>query len=210
MPEPTVRVRMKESALRRHRCALRIRCRVACALILATTLDEDSMNQTANNPQQISAVLPSSVPRVAVISSCWHEEIVEKGTAAIRAELVRSGIPSGQVREFKVPGAFEIPLHVQKLARSGQYDAIIACALVVNGGIYRHEFVAGAVIDGLMRVQLDTGTPVFSVVLTPRDFHEHDEHRSFFSEHFVKKGTEGARACIQTVASLGQPAFEKS
>jgi 6,7-dimethyl-8-ribityllumazine synthase len=78
----------------------------------------------------------------------------------------------------------------------------VACALVVNGGIYRHEFVTSAVIDGLMRVQLDTDVPVFSAVLTPRDFHEHEEHRQFLSEHFVKKGTEVARACLETLATL--------
>ncbi len=75
----------------------------------------------------------------------------------------------------------------------------MACGLVVNGGIYRHEFVTTAVIDGLMRVQLDTGVPVFSAVLTPRDFHESQEHHDFFHQHFVKKGAELARACAATV-----------
>jgi len=74
--------------------------------------------------------------------------------------------------------------------------------LVVNGGVYRHEIVAAAVIDGLMRVQLDCDVPVFSAVLTPRDFHEHDDHHRFFREHFVKKGTEVARACLETLTSL--------
>ncbi len=89
-----------------------------------------------------------------------------------------------------------------RLARTRRYDAIIACGLVVNGGIYRHEFVAAAVIDGLMRVQLDTDVPVFSAVLTPRNFHEHEEHRAFFKAHFVKKGIEVAQACLNTLESL--------
>ena len=101
-----------------------------------------------------------------------------------------------------MPGAFEIPLHAKRLALSAQYDAIIACALVVDGGIYRHEFVAAAVIDGLMRVQLDTNVPVFSAVLTPHHFHEHEEHRQIFINHFVKKGREVAQACLQTLAGL--------
>jgi 6,7-dimethyl-8-ribityllumazine synthase len=46
-----------------------------------------------------------------------------------------------------------------------------------------------------MRVQLDTDVPVFSVVLTPHHFHEHDEHLTYFGEHFVKKGAEAAVAC---------------
>ena len=101
-----------------------------------------------------------------------------------------------------MPGAFEIPLHLQRLARSGQYDALIACGLVVNSGIYRHEFVASAVIDALMRIQLDTGVPVFSVVLTPRDFHSHEEHQNFFRTHFITKGQEAAQACLATLDSL--------
>jgi 6,7-dimethyl-8-ribityllumazine synthase len=83
----------------------------------------------------------------------------------------------------------------------------VACALVVDGGIYRHEFVASAVIDGLMRVQLDTGVPVISAVLTPKDFHDHADHQRFFAEHFVIKGTEAAQACLQVApASATLPA----
>lgn len=141
-------------------------------------------------------------PRVAVIASTWHRDIVSSGTVAIRAELERNRWSPGQIEDYEVPGAFEIPLHVQRLARTGRYDAIIACGLVVNGGIYRHEFVAAAVIDGLMRVQIETDTPVLSVVLTPRDFHEHEDHQRFFRAHFERKGTEAARACLETLASL--------
>jgi 6,7-dimethyl-8-ribityllumazine synthase len=138
--------------------------------------------------------------RVAVICSSWHQDIVHKSRDALLAEFERSGVPPGRVDLFDVPGAFEIPLCAKKLARSRRYDAIVACGLVVNGGIYRHEFVSSAVIDALMRVQIDTEVPVLSAVLTPRDFHEHEDHVRFFSEHFVKKGTEVARACLETVA----------
>jgi len=140
-------------------------------------------------------------PRIAVVSASWHDEIVAQARGAVLSALKGGGIPSASIEAFDVPGAFEIPLQASKLAQSGRYDAIIACALVVNGGIYRHEFVAAAVIDGLMHVQLDSGVPVLSAVLTPRDFHEHDDHRRFFSEHFVKKGTEVAQACLQTIAN---------
>jgi 6,7-dimethyl-8-ribityllumazine synthase len=139
---------------------------------------------------------------VAVIASAWHRDIVASATEAIRAEFARCRIPIENTTYIEVPGAFEIPLHAKRLAQSGSFDAIIACGLVVNGGVYRHEFVAAAVIDGLMRVQLDCDVPVFSAVLTPRDFHEHDDHHRFFREHFVKKGTEVARACLETLASL--------
>lgn len=162
------------------------------------------MNQTIQTLPTASQVPPAPARprRVAVIAAAWHRDIVSSGTRAIRAEFERSRWRPEQIDDYEVPGAFEIPLHAQRLARTGRYDAIIACGLVVNGGIYRHEFVATAVIDGLMRVQLETDTPVLSVVLTPRDFHEHEEHQRFFREHFVKKGVEAARACLQTLASL--------
>jgi 6,7-dimethyl-8-ribityllumazine synthase len=53
------------------------------------------------------------------------------------------------------------------LAATGRYAAVVAAAFVVDGGIYRHEFVAQAVVDGLMRAGMDTGVPVLSVSLTP-------------------------------------------
>jgi 6,7-dimethyl-8-ribityllumazine synthase len=181
---------------------------LACALILATLLTRTSMNQTSPTLAALQGG-PSATgraTRVAVVSASWHRDIVQQANTAIRARMRSDpeGAPRAGVEldEFEVPGAFEIPLHAQRLARSGRYDAIIACGLVVNGGIYRHEFVAAAVIDGLMRVQLDTGTPVFTAVLTPRDFHAHEEHHAFFAAHFVKKGAEVASACLQTLASL--------
>lgn len=140
--------------------------------------------------------------RFAFLQSCWHRDIVDQARDAFLAEVVRCGVPRTQVDLFEVPGAFEIPLHAKLLAKSGQYAAIVACGFVVDGGIYRHEFVASAVIDALMSVQLEVGMPVISAVLTPQQFHEHAEHRSFFSEHFRIKGREAAAACLQTTASL--------
>lgn len=137
---------------------------------------------------------PTSKARLTFISAAWHTAIVVRARDAFLAEAAWLGQSAKTIDLYEVPGAFEILLHAQKLALSGRYDAIVGCALVVDGGIYRHEFVAHAVIDGLMRVQLDTGVPVISAVLTPKDFHKHAEHLKFFSEHFVKKGIEAARA----------------
>lgn len=140
--------------------------------------------------------------RVAFIRATWHSSIVGKAYEGFTAEYAGLGFDPAAVDVFEVPGAFEIPLHAKRLAHSGGYSAIVAAALVVDGGIYRHDFVASAVIDGLMRVQLDTDVPVFSVVLTPHHFHEHSEHVTFFTEHFVTKGAEAARALATTLSSL--------
>ena len=81
-----------------------------------------------------------------------------------------------------------------------RFAAIIATAFVVDGGIYRHDFVAGTVLDAMVRVQLDTGVPVLSAVLTPHHFQESDAHIRFFKDHFVIKGKEMANACQQILS----------
>ncbi|HEY1128363.1 MAG TPA: 6,7-dimethyl-8-ribityllumazine synthase [Roseateles sp.] len=155
------------------------------------------MNQPLNPTFNLSRV-----PRVAILAASWHKDIVGVAVSAIRHEFDRCRIPVEQITIIDVPGAFEIPLHAKRLARTGRFDAIIACGLVVDGGIYRHDFVAQAVIQALMDVQLETDVPVFSAVLTPHHFHEHGEHKRFFAEHFSTKGQEVARACLATIASL--------
>jgi 6,7-dimethyl-8-ribityllumazine synthase len=144
----------------------------------------------------------STTGRVAFIEACWHKDIVDECRRAFLGGMAEAGFAVGAVDLFEVPGSFEIPLLAQRLARSGRYLAVVAAGFVVDGGIYRHEFVADAVISGLMRVQLDTGVPVISAVLTPQRFHEHDEHRRFFREHFLVKGAEAAAACVRTIENM--------
>ena len=138
--------------------------------------------------------------KVAFVQACWHRDIVDQLRDSFSAEFTK--LSDREIDFYEVPGAFEIPLHAKALAATDQYAAVIAAGLVVDGGIYRHDFVATAVIDGLMRAQLDTGMPVFSAVLTPHHFHDGAEHQEFFRNHFVVKGKEVAQACAQTLDSL--------
>ena len=135
--------------------------------------------------------------RIALVAARWHAEIVDKAVTACRTGLAKHGFTDVDVIE--VPGAFEIPLRIKRLAASGRYAGLAGCALVIDGGIYRHEFVAATVVDALMRVQLDTDVPVFSAVLTPHHFHDHEEHREYFTRHFEVKGTELASAIATTL-----------
>lgn len=137
----------------------------------------------------------STQKRIAVVRARWHANIVDKAVQSFADEWTAIGRSSSDIEVIDVPGALEIPLHAQSLIATGQYDAVVACAFVVDGGIYRHDFVAATVLDGMMRVQLDTGTPVLSVVLTPHHFQETDVHVGFFEQHFVTKGKEAAAAC---------------
>lgn len=139
----------------------------------------------------------TTAPRIAFVRARWHASIVDRAYDGFVDEIGTGG----NVDVYDVPGALEIPLHGKTLAMAGQHDAIIGCALVVDGGIYRHEFVAAAVLDGLMSVQLSTDVPVFSLVLTPQAFHGTEEHHRFFAGHFIGKGREAAQACLSTLAA---------
>jgi 6,7-dimethyl-8-ribityllumazine synthase len=145
---------------------------------------------------------PSFPSRIAFIQAGWHRDIVDQCRIAFVEELERAGHAASDCDFFEVAGAFEIPLHAKLLAKSGKYAAVVGAALVVDGGIYRHEFVAQAVVSGLMQVQLETETPVLSAVLTPHQFHGSPEHVQFFHEHFLVKGQEAARACIDTMQKI--------
>src|ERR1700748_711953 len=140
--------------------------------------------------------------RVAFVQSQWHREVVMECQTAFLAEAEARHIPRSAIDVFEVPGSFEIPLHAQILAKTRRYTAIVAAGLVVDGGIYRHEFVADTVIKALMDVQLRTEVPVFSAVLTPQQFHETEVHYEFFRKHFAIKGIEVAEACANTLHSL--------
>jgi 6,7-dimethyl-8-ribityllumazine synthase len=138
--------------------------------------------------------------RVAFIKARWHADIVDQALKGFEDDMAGSG-RAVDIVPYDVPGAFEMPLLAKKLGESGRFDAIVAAALVVDGGIYRHDFVAQAVVSGLMQAQLATGVPTFSVSLTPHNFQPNDEHHGFFHAHFVKKGAEAARA-VRTMADL--------
>lgn len=133
--------------------------------------------------------------RLAFIKARWHAEIVDRAHDGFETRM-HDLAPAARIDSFEAPGAFEMPLLAQRLALTGRYQAIAAAALVVDGGIYRHDFVAQAVVSGLMEVQLKTGVPVLSISLTPHNFQPSEEHRSFFGQHFVRKGREAAEAAI--------------
>ena len=168
------------------------------------------MNQMLQDPQNSQTTDPpvrshprfAKPQRIAFVQSCWHREVVMECQIAFLTEAEARHIPRAAIDIFEVPGSFEIPLHAQILAKTRRYTAIVSAGLVVDGGIYRHEFVADTVIKALMDVQLRTEVPVFSAVLTPQQFHESAAHFEFFRKHFAIKGIEVAEACANTLLSL--------
>jgi 6,7-dimethyl-8-ribityllumazine synthase len=142
--------------------------------------------------------------RVAFIQAQWHKDLLEGALQGFLRRMDEAGVPREAIDVFEVPGAFEIPLLARRLAARGNHAAVIGSALVVDGGIYRHDFVAQTVVDALMRVQLETDTPVFSMVLTPHNFRADEPIRAFFAQHLIAKGEEVADACVRTVSCLAR------
>jgi 6,7-dimethyl-8-ribityllumazine synthase len=137
--------------------------------------------------------------RIAVIQARWHAAIVDECSKSFAAEIARLTNGAVEVETIDVPGAFEIPLLARKLAETGRYGAVLGAAFVVDGGIYRHDFVAGTVVGALMDAQMATGVPMLSAVLTPHNFQETPAHEAFFREHFKVKGREAAEACASVL-----------
>lgn len=142
--------------------------------------------------------------RVAFVSAEWHKELVDIAVNSCRLELRKIGFEGkNNISQFTVPGSLEIPLAAKRLIQTGKFDAVIGFGLVVDGGIYRHEFVAQAVLDGIMKVALETNTPVLSVVLTPQKFDENNhEDVKFFQEHMIIKGKEAASSLSKIMSEL--------
>ncbi len=148
----------------------------------------------------ISKLCLSKNKKIAFIQANWHQEIVSQSRIAFIKHLTaNTDIESEEIDIFDVPGSLEIPLLCQRLAQSNKYEVIIAAGLIVDGGIYRHEFVAATVLDAMMQVQLTTDVPILSIVLTPKEFDESEERIEYFYNHFSTKGREAANACMQVI-----------
>ena len=137
---------------------------------------------------------------IAFIKARWHADIVDQALKGFEADMAAAG-RKVTIATYDGPGAFEMPLLAKKLGESGRFHAVVAAALVVDSGIYRHEFVAQAVVTGLMDAQMATSVPTFSVSLTPHKFHDSAIHHDFFFDHFLKKGAEAAHA-VRLIADL--------
>lgn len=139
--------------------------------------------------------------KIAVLSASWNKEIVQAAEDSFKSEIA-SKSPDAQIDVFKVPGSLEIPLAGKRALENG-YDIAVGIGFVVDGGIYRHEFVGHSVVQSILDVQLQTNKPFLSVVLTPQAYCEHlNIYTEMYAKHMDTKGKEAANACIGTINAL--------
>ena len=110
--------------------------------------------------------LTSPSGRFAVIAAKFNAEIVDKMLAGAKDGLLQNGVPNAATDVIRVPGAFEIPLVAQQLARSGKYVAVICLGAVIKGDTDHYEYVCRAATDGIAQTALSSGIPVIFGVLT--------------------------------------------
>src|ERR1700742_4713095 len=128
--------------------------------------------------------------RIGIVQSRFNEPVCNGLVDACVEELQRLGVVGEDVLLVTVPGALEIPLALQKLAESGQFDALIALGAVIRGETYHFELVSNESGAGISRVTLDFGLPVANAVLTT----ETDEQAV---ARMVEKGRDAARVAVE-------------
>jgi 6,7-dimethyl-8-ribityllumazine synthase len=129
--------------------------------------------------------------RIAIVATRWHAEITDALLDGAIAEAAACGLRDEDVERLRVPGAFELPIVADALARSRRVDAIVCLGVVIRGGTPHFDYVCRAVTDGCLRVSLDHGLPVGFGVLTVDDV---DQARAR-----LDKGREAVRAVLETL-----------
>ena len=128
--------------------------------------------------------------RIGIVVARFNSFISEKLLEGAIDTLCRSGVESEGITVARVPGAFEIPLVAQKLAKSGKFDAVICLGAVIRGATPHFEYVAGEVAKGTAQVMLDAGIPVLFGVLTTETIEQAIERAG------TKAGNKGADVAI--------------
>lgn len=137
--------------------------------------------------------------KLGIVVARFNSFIGEKLLEGAVDSLVRSGVNSDDITVARVPGAFEIPLVAQKMARSGKYDAVIVLGAVIRGATPHFDYVAGEVAKGTAQVMLDTGVPVLFGVLTTETIEQAIERAGTKAGN---KGSDVAIAALEMVNLL--------
>jgi 6,7-dimethyl-8-ribityllumazine synthase len=143
--------------------------------------------------------------RIGVVQARFNEPVCTALREACIELLLRLGVAEEDIFLCSVPGALEIPLALQKLAQSGEFDALVALGAVIRGETYHFEVVSNESAAGVLRVSLDFSIPVANAILTTED---DDQAMARASE----KGADAARVAVEmanltaSIATLGNGA----
>ena len=146
--------------------------------------------ENCDNYVEIEKNLSGEGLRIGIAMSRFNIDVCEGLLGACTATLLKQGVAEKDVVLATVPGALEIPLVLQKMAKSGKFDALVALGAVIRGETYHFEIVSNESARGITDVQLNTGIPIANAVLTT----ENDDQALV---RMVQKGTEAAQAAVE-------------
>jgi 6,7-dimethyl-8-ribityllumazine synthase len=138
---------------------------------------------------------------IGIVVARFNEFISGKLLDGARDGLVRHEVADDHIDVAWVPGAFEIPLAAQRMARSGRYDAVICLGAVIRGATPHFDYVAAEVSKGIATVSLATGVPVIFAVLTTDTIEQAIERAGTKGGN---KGFDAALAAIEMANVLAQ------
>ena len=134
--------------------------------------------------------------KLGIVVARFNSFISEKLLEGAMDSLVRSGVNGDDITVARVPGAYEIPLVAQKMAKSGKYDAVIVLGAVIRGATPHFDYVAGEVAKGTAQVMLDAGIPVLFGVLTTETIEQAIERAG------TKAGNKGSDVAIAALEMI--------
>jgi 6,7-dimethyl-8-ribityllumazine synthase len=134
---------------------------------------------------------------IAIVQARFNAAITDRLTAVCREELLALGVAAKHVEHVSVPGALEIPIALQALARSDDYDALVAVGCIVRGETYHFELVANESGAGVSRVALDHQVPVANAILTV-------ENEAQAWARVEEKGRDAARVAVEMARLLDE------
>jgi len=139
--------------------------------------------------------------KIALVAARFNSFIVEHLISGSKDALLSSGADENDIELFYVPGAFEIPLALKKIASSGKYDGIVALGAVIRGGTPHFEYVAGECVKGISQASLDSEVPIAFGVLTVDTVEQAIDRAGANSGN---KGAEAAESVIRMINLLEQ------
>jgi len=145
-------------------------------------------------PKIIEGQLTTKGKAFGIIVGRFNDFISERLLGGAMDALQRHGADEANITIVKVPGAFEIPLIAQKLAKSNKYDAIICVGAVIRGATSHYDYVCAEVSKGIASVSLNTGLPIMFGVLTTDTIEQAIERAGSKAGN---KGFEAAMAAIE-------------
>ena len=137
--------------------------------------------------------------KIGIVAARFNEFIVSKLLSGCQDGLLRHGVRDEDIAVAWVPGAFEIPLAAQAMAKSGKYDAVIALGAVIRGATSHYDYVCAEVSKGVAQAALSTGVPVLFGVLTTDTIEQAIERAGTKAGN---KGAECAQGAIEMVNLL--------